>query len=87
MEGEPDSGVVSPSDTVEMGADFPAPLTSQTENFDCVFPQELRPDFVLEGHILHVAEDAIKAQSHGEIAGIDDLVGPTGVRIIDDRLG
>src|SRR5690625_7802986 len=39
----------------------------QLEDPHGIFPQELRPDLILEGHLRHVAEDALQGQPHGEV--------------------
>ena len=46
--------------------------------------EELRPNVVVEWHITHFGHDALERQTHREIAGIDDLVGSTGVGVVDD---
>src|SRR6516225_9015397 len=49
-----------------------------------VLREELRPHLILERHVRHVGEDALQAQPHGEVTGIEDLVRAARVGVVDD---
>ena len=51
-----------------------------------VLGEELRPHLVFERHVRQVGEDALQAQSHREVAGVDDLVRTPRVGVVDDLL-
>jgi hypothetical protein len=49
--------------------------------------QKLRPNIILERHVVHLFENAFQRQPHRKIARINDLVTPARIGEIDDFLG
>src|SRR5688572_6514167 len=49
-----------------------------------ILVQELRPHVIAKRHVRHLGEDPVDVETHGVVARVDDLVGTTCVRELDD---